>query len=170
MAKRILHKLVQLCMQPDKTFQSIDGLIQWKAVVIVVMVTDAFHVCALQLLPSVKAQALTMVLYGFVDAMVWGAVVSIVGRLFGYNNFGKVLGLLLFLCGAFGLLNIPLDMWVVDSLNSRYWIIATGQLLFSAPLYVYCYVMWKREQENIELNVIKSLPMIAFNPVVSNAA
>lgn len=109
-----------------------------------------------------------MVLYGFVDAMVWGGVVSIIGRIFGYVNFGKVLGLLLFLCGAIGLLNIPLDSWVVDSLGSRYWIVTIGQLILSAPLYVYCYILWKREQKNVELNVIKSPSMIALTTMVSN--
>lgn len=109
-----------------------------------------------QLLPSVKAQILTMVLYGFVDAMVWNAVVSLIGRVFGYVNFGKVLGLLLFLCGAIGLLNMPLDTWVVNGLDSRYWIVTTGQIILSAPLYVYCYVLWRREQQNIEINVITS--------------
>lgn len=97
-----------------------------------------------------------MVLYGAWNLTFWGTVISILGRLFGYNNFGKLFGLMSFVNGATGLLNIPLNNWVVDDLDSRYWIVTVGQMVVVAPLFVYCFILWKRARENVEENVIRA--------------
>lgn len=83
-------------------------------------------------------------------------MIAIIGRLFGYANFGKLFGLLSFVNGATGLLNIPINSWVVDDLDSRYWIVTAGQIVLTAPLFFYCYVLWKRGRENVEENVIRA--------------
>jgi len=114
--------------------------------------TGAFVIFSgLKLIPVANLQYLSFVVVAVANTGMWGVIYSYLSEQFGFDNFGKLLGVMCVTVAVIGLLQYPLATLTLRSLNSNFLFVdiffaCTSLLSFTCPFFL-------RDREKLELAV-----------------
>jgi len=96
----------------------------------------------MKLIPIVDLQYLTFVVVSTINVGMWGLIYSYLSQKFGFDNYGKLLGVMSVTVAVVGLLQYPLTTLTLDYLDSNYAFMdilfsVTSLLTFMCPIYLY---------------------------------
>eukprot|EP01024_Parvocaulis_polyphysoides_P037683 TRINITY_DN33646_c0_g1_i3.p3 TRINITY_DN33646_c0_g1~~TRINITY_DN33646_c0_g1_i3.p3 ORF type:complete len:153 (+),score=31.86 TRINITY_DN33646_c0_g1_i3:790-1248(+) len=100
----------------------------------------------LQAVPNLQIQIATLALWSVDRFCLYAAYYSIVGSIFGFNNFGKIVGVKSFINGLVGFLQYPVLALVLGPLNGDFLYVNIAQAVVLAALIPFCVkmMMWAR--------------------------
>jgi len=96
----------------------------------------------LKLIPIQDVQYLSFVIVSTINVGMWGLIYSYFSQKFGFDNYGKLLGVMSVTVAVTGLLQYPMITLSISKLNSNFvpmdiFFVFTSALTFVCPIYLY---------------------------------
>lgn len=103
----------------------------------------------MQVVPNLHVQILTFILWAACRGTLYSSFYSIIGSLFGFGSFGRIIGISNGVTGLVGLVILPLTNFALGPLRSRFWILNVASAVLLLPLFGFCAVMWRWERRGV---------------------
>jgi len=118
---------------------------------------------ALKLVPIVDLQYVSFILVSVVNVGIWGIFYSYLSEQFGFDNFGKLLGVMSVTVAVVGLLQYPLTTMTVKYFDGNFlytdiFFVFTSLLAFSTPLY-----LWDVDRRDRAVSFMEAYPVYPIN-------
>ena len=102
-----------------------------------------------QAIPSLRFQAVTLILWTYGRFFLYTSYFTIFGALFGFRHFGRMVAVDNCVNGAVGLVQLPLTSWGLHGLGGDFTAVNLIQAAVLLPLFAFCWCMRRWEREDL---------------------